>query len=173
MERWLAVVGYEGLYEVSDLGRVRRLRERRGGADRLFADGPRIVKQHERSYSRGYLDVSLYKEDKHVRRPVHLLVLEAFVGPRPAGLEGAHDDGVRSHNHLGNLLWKTHAENLADKKRHGTQTYGVDHHSAKLSTAEVDEVRQSTEPARAIARRLGVCHRTILNIRNGKVRLHG
>jgi hypothetical protein len=53
------------------------------------------------------------------RRYTHGLVLETFVGPRPVGQECLHDDGDPLNNHLSNLRWGTHAENMADRVRHG------------------------------------------------------
>lgn len=52
-------------------------------------------------------------------RRVHLLVLEAFVGPCPPGLEGCHTNGDGLDNKLTNLRWDTHAANMQDRLRHG------------------------------------------------------
>ena len=56
---------------------------------------------------------------------VHVLVLEAFVGPRPAGHEGRHLDDVRSNNTLSNLAWGTQGENYQDALRNGRRTKRV------------------------------------------------
>ena len=53
------------------------------------------------------------------RRSVHSLVLEAFVCPRPEGLLGLHRDDVKWHNHVSNLYWGTHADNMRDCVRNG------------------------------------------------------
>lgn len=55
----------------------------------------------------------------------HLLILEAFRGPCPAGLEGCHNDGVPSNCRLGNLRYDTCKANLADRVRHGTMPVGA------------------------------------------------
>ena len=116
-EEWRPVVGYEGLYEVSDAGRVRSLsREVRTGRGTRMVDG-RIL-----SPARGvggYPVVSLSNGGARVR-PVHRLVLEAFVGPRPAGTECCHGDGDPENNRLSNLRWDTHESNMDDQRRHGT-----------------------------------------------------
>lgn len=70
----------------------------------------------------GYEQVKLYEDGTHRFRRVHHLVLEAFVGPRPAGMETRHLNGVRADNRLENLAWGTPTENAADKIRHGTAT---------------------------------------------------
>src|SRR5262249_27903182 len=73
---------------------------------------------------RDYLYVTLKTPDgrKHFR--VNVLILWAFTGSRPDGLEAAHLDGDRSNNRVENLAWKTHAENIADKAGHGTVRKG-------------------------------------------------
>ncbi len=63
----------------------------------------------------GYLTVKIQGKP----RTVHRLVLEAFVGPCPPGMQCRHLDGNPANNRLENLAWGTHAENAADKIRHG------------------------------------------------------
>lgn len=117
-ETWLPVVGFEGFYEVSDQGRVRSL-------DRVVdtARGPRkysgrILKLTVKN--NGYLSCALWvcQVAKHVS--VHTLALESFVGPRPAGMEGCHNDGDRTNARLSNLRWDTHSENVYDSVRSRT-----------------------------------------------------
>lgn len=113
-ERWLPVVGWEGLYEVSDLGHVRSLARRTPGGIR----GGRTLRL---AVARnGYLCVSLWKLGVGTTRTVHTLVTEAFIGPRPEGHQVRHLDGNRAHPELSNLAYGTPAENSADMKVHGT-----------------------------------------------------
>lgn len=119
-ERWLPVVNYEGIYEVSDQGRVRSL-------DRKDARG-RQRRGRMRSLAKqpsGHLTVALCRERVQQHYQVHWLVLEAFVGPRPAGMFGCHWDDDPSNNHLDNLRWATRSENVKDSVRNGT------HHMAR------------------------------------------
>ncbi|HXS32025.1 MAG TPA: HNH endonuclease, partial [Steroidobacteraceae bacterium] len=67
-----------------------------------------------------YLRVRMSHHGVEDERPVHCLVLEAFVGPRPQGLVGCHYDGDVWNNHLSNLRWDTQAANIQDAIRHGT-----------------------------------------------------
>jgi len=105
-ERWLAAVGFEGLYEVSDRGRVRNSRT-----------GYVLSPATDRH---GYQQVGLWQDGKRKYVSVHRLVLAAFVGPCPEGMEGCHNDGDSTHNDVDNLRWDTHAGNVSDSQRHGT-----------------------------------------------------
>lgn len=113
-ERWLPIPGYEGRYDVSDQGRVRSLA---WGKERIL----KTCMDHK-----GYLQVGLSGGGPLARVPrVHRLVLLAFVGPRPDGMECRHIDGDHQNNILGNLRWGTHSENEFDRVKHGT------HHNAR------------------------------------------
>jgi hypothetical protein len=118
-ERWLPIPEWEGLYQVSSLGRVRSL-------DRVvtYSGGPprslRGCVLRTSAQSSGHLGVALCRDGKPQRRSVHSLVLLAFVGPCPPGQEGCHGDGNPGNNHVGNLRWDTRRENALDRARHGT-----------------------------------------------------
>ena len=106
-ERWLPVVGWEGLYEVSDHGRVRGLR--RG-----------LILKPSYSNSGGYALLILSRDGRQFGRYIHHLVLEAFVGPRPEGAEVRHLDGDPRNSTLANLAYGTSGENKLDQVHHGT-----------------------------------------------------
>jgi hypothetical protein len=118
MTEWRPVVGYEGRYEVSDDGQVRSFGPatgQHGGGAR----GQRLLKfwPHRKA---GYPMVTLYRAGQpRVSRTVHSLVLAAFVGPRPPGLQTRHLNGVATDCRLTNLVYGTQSENEADKVRHG------------------------------------------------------
>lgn len=114
-EEWRPVVGFEEWYEVSNLGRVRTWRSKGYRAVRR-ADTPKVVSGE--IAKGGYIRVKLTAE-RRVNRPVHVLVLEAFVGPRPAGYHACHNNGVPSDNVISNLRWDTVSNNMLDKARHG------------------------------------------------------
>src|SRR5262245_29251852 len=96
-ERWLPVVDYEGLYEVSDRGRVRALGVRRG----RFPGG--VLWQGKTSPATPYPRVELCRDGVPRFHRVHVLVMRAFVGPRPPGQEIDHRNGVKTDNRLANL----------------------------------------------------------------------
>lgn len=121
-ENWLPVVGHEGRYEVSDLGRVKSL-------SRLDASGRRRTERllAQRRQPSGHLTVALYANRARQDVQVHWLVLEAFIGPRPEGLDGCHWDDDPANNRLDNLRWDTRAANVRDSVRNGT------HHMARVT----------------------------------------
>lgn len=108
-EEWRPVPGFQGRYEVSDLGRIRSLL--RGG-------DPRPISQ--RPGWNGYPSARLSVGDGRERGLyVHTLVMLAFVGPRPAGMETRHLNGDRTDARLVNLAYGTHSENMQDRLAHG------------------------------------------------------
>jgi hypothetical protein len=114
-ERWLPVPGYEGLYEVSDGGAIRSL-------DRLDALGRKRTAKvlRPRKTTRDHLSVALYANAVRRDFQVHILVLEAFIGPRPTGMEGCHWNDDPADNRLANLRWDTRSANVLDSIRNGT-----------------------------------------------------
>lgn len=110
---WRPIPGYEGLYEVSSAGQIKRTGSGHG------ATPGRILRQ--RVHANGYLHVGL-RDAQRCRRvvTVHSLVLSAFESPRPSGMEGRHLDGNRLNNDASNLRWGTHSENVRDSVNHGT-----------------------------------------------------
>lgn len=116
VEIWLPVVGWEGLYEVSD--RVRSLpRMVYAGRGRQRFNAGRLLKLPVTK--RGYLQATLCREGKERKRPVNLLVLEAFVGPCPPGQECCHGNDIKTDNRLENLRWDTDSANSYDQVRNG------------------------------------------------------
>lgn len=117
-ERWFPVAGWDGFYEVSDHGRVRsvdrvvvgsddKVYRRKGIVRALLPDGE-------------YLKVSLRRPGEFKNAKVHILVLSAFVGPCPDGMECCHKDGNSKNNFLVNLRWGTRSSNNFDRVLHGT-----------------------------------------------------
>ena len=110
MEIWKDVKGYEGLYMVSDLGRVKSVERYVKGR---YSNTQR-VKEKIKTQSvkdNGYLIVSLYKNNKSSQKYVHRLVAEAFI-PNPDNLpEVNHKDGNKQNNCINNLEWCTSKEN--------------------------------------------------------------
>lgn len=118
----------------------------------------------------GYARVGLRPPFKQFA--VHRLVLNAFVGPCPPGMQCRHfPDRDRSNCALSNIQWGTAEENMADKSAHGTATIGVKNHFAKLTEDDVREVVSLSKAGRSgvsIARNKNVDPGTIYAILSGK-----
>jgi len=102
MENWKDIAGYEGSYQVSDLGNIKSLNYKRSGQARNLkpsVDGC------------GYLRVALCKNGRLRTRKVHRLVAEAFLGDS-SGKEVNHKDGNRTNNNIANLELVTRLENM-------------------------------------------------------------
>src|SRR5262245_12445878 len=126
-ERWLPVPGYEGLYEVSDLGRVRSLHTGRGKGKRGGLLAPALT-----GGTCPKLCVVLYRDGAKRTRLVHHLVLEAHARPRPPGMDALHGPGGPLDNRLENLYWGTRRRNYLDSVRDGTAARGEKTGGAKL-----------------------------------------
>ena len=157
-EEWCPVVVYEGWYEVSNLGRVRRVRRWK-----VSAAGVGYVLKP--SLSVGYPVVALSRNGRSKQRRVHVLVAEAFV---PKRYEVNHLDLDRTHNCAANLEWVTSSEN----RIHGY----LRQHPRKTKDGKVyltpDEVRQVRELAKTmrnidVARTLGISPNKVSRIVNG------
>lgn len=162
-ESWLPIVGYEGLYEVSDLGRVRSL-DRRDSRGNRINGRLRVLSVMES----GHMVVSLCKTGNQRSVYVHRLVLEAFVGPCPEGQECLHGDGNGLNNRLRNLRWGTSLENSADASKHGTVARGNKNGRSYLDEATVIAIREAPGTTRAIATRFGVSCGHVSRLKNSK-----
>lgn len=116
-ERWAPIPDYEGYYEASDHGRIRsvdrRVRHSRCGTMLLRGKVLSPV------IHRGRPHLTLGREGVRRQLTVHSLVLSAFRGPRPEGMEGCHGDNDKLNNHLANLRWDTTSANVLDQVQHG------------------------------------------------------
>ena len=167
-EMWLQIEDYPG-YEVASTGRVRSVDRQvtTGSGIRRYAG--KIIAPTRNQH--GHLKVALRSSQGKVYRYVHSLVAEAFIGPRPQGMEVAHADGHPVNNNLANLRYATPAENAADKVGHGTALNRGRHPRARLGEAEVSAIRQALRDGktqRAVAEEHGVSRTTVSAIATGR-----
>jgi len=166
-EVWKDIPGYEGRYQVSDQGRVRSLDRRcaatskRGKVFYRWHPG-RVLSPGKNTSEVPYQYVTLHTEKQNFL--VHRLVLLAFVGPCPLGMEARHLDCDYQNNSLSNLTYGTHMENMADSLVAG-------HTTRKLTPRQVREIRAriaSGEPNLRICKDYGVSDVVISNIKLGR-----
>ena len=154
MEQWRDVIGFEDLYEVSNHGQIR---SKKTNAIKKLT----FRKKENRPY------LGLWKNNKVKICKPHRLVLEAFVGKCPKGLEGCHNDGNTLNNHINNLRWDTPKNNHADKIKHGTTNRGERCGTAKLTLVQVNAIRKDNRLQRIIAEEYSVRQSLISRIKNG------
>lgn len=169
-EVWRPVVGDSSYYEVSNLGRVRSWHQRGPGKGR--ASKPRIMQPQ--CGAGGYLRLVLSTPQGKRGVLVHGLVANAFLGPRPSGMEVCHNDGNPTNNRVENLRYDTPKANRADKRRHGTDGRGERNACAKLTAEQVEFCRDYYIPrdpefgTTALGQRFGVNASTIGYAIHGK-----
>lgn len=162
-ELWRPVVAYEGLYEVSDQGRVKSvLRVVACGDGRTRTFQGKLLRPW---LQQGYESVYLSKDGKRNHASVHILVAAAFLGQRPAGLDVLHGENGQLDNSLRNLRYGTPVENMADKLKDGTDNRGEKHGMSKLTVKQVRQIRSSLETAPLLADRFGVSKDAIVSVR--------
>lgn len=124
---------------------------------------------------RGYIIASLSDGRRRCQRPVHQLVLEAFVGPCPPGMECCHEDNNHGNNRLSNLRWDTHKANMADAVRQGVAPIGSKCGMSKLTEADVPEIMRLVAAGatyEAVGRRYGVDCSQVSRIVRGQLWAH-
>jgi DNA-binding XRE family transcriptional regulator len=173
-EFWKAVEGWEGLYEVSTFGRVRSLPRRTASGVR----GGRVIGLYVRKHD-GYPEATLMDRGngRRLKRMVHLLVLEAFVGKCPEGLEALHGPGGKLDASLANLSWGTRSKNTGeDRVRDHQSNRGERHGLTTITWADVLEIKRLLAEGKKyqyeIANQFGVSKQTITNIKTGATWAH-
>lgn len=171
-ERWLPIPGFEGIYSASSDGLVRREGRWSGRYRKRLWREPRILNPSVNSH--GYLAVRLCDKAKKQQVYVHQLILLAFVGPCPEGLEVCHGDGDRRNARLDNLRYDTRSANALDSVAHGTsgRARGEISSKAVLKEAEVLEIFHSHLPHRKLGALYGVSGHAVYGIKNRRTWKH-
>lgn len=163
-ERWREIAGFDGAYEISDMGRFRRALGP-AGIGRNTEPGKILGAPRD---CNGYPRAVLYDRVNRKARSiaVHTAVLEAFVGLRPEGTEASHLNGIRHDGRLSNLCWETRSDNHRRKIAHGTLARGERHKLSKLTDAKVLQIRRrsATETQQSLADEYGVARETVCNV---------
>lgn len=157
-EEWRRIHRFEN-YEISNYGNLRK----------HLKDGR--IRHLVCHTTKGHQRTRLYDKQRKIAVYVHRLVLEAFVGPCPDGMEGCHNDGNGLNNHVSNLRWDTRAANVADARKHGTAAVGERVGNSRLTRSLIQTIahlRSQNLSYRAIAKQLGVGAETVRQAHVGK-----
>lgn len=164
-EEWRPIPGYEDIYSVSCLGRVRRDRGGQGARAGYILSSP--------LNSNGYPQLRLWRNGTKRSYVIHRLVAAAFLGPEPLGMEVNHKNGIKSDPAATNLEYVTRPSNSAHAYATGLKdNRGERHPHHKLTLVDVAAIRTSDETIRALAQRYGVHHGTIWAIKIGRTWRH-
>lgn len=158
VEEWKIIPGYEN-YKISNHGNIINL----------------YMKSRLRpcfNFKKTHYTANLYGKDETYKiHQLHRLVLQAFVGPCPEGMQCCHNNGNGLDNRLENLRWDTTKSNCADQAEHGTKRLNERHHRSKLSNDECLTIK-SISPYRGmipkLAKYYNVSVSTIRDIIKGK-----
>ena len=172
-EEWRPIKGYEGFYEVSNLGRVRSCdrREKHSDGHLRMRYGKML---HSSIQDRGYAHVILHQNGNRKTHAIHRLVATAFI-PNPENRTTVnHIDGNKQNNNFQNLEWVSPKQNTVHAVKLGLVKSGEESHKAKLTSAQVQEIRSLYVPkdkkygGRALAERYNVSTSTIGKIVNNE-----
>ena len=165
-EEWRQITGYEGRYDVSNLGRIKRII----GGQGTYAN--RVLKQSKNGV--GYLQLKLSKENTNKHYYVHRLVATAFIGPCPEGKQVNHKDGDKTNNRPENLEYVTPHNNILHSIMVGLRiaACGEKNGSSKLIEGNVLKIRELLDSGclsqAKIGDMFGVRQTTISSINTGR-----
>lgn len=166
-EIWKDIPGYEGKYQVSNLGRIKSLKRK------VLGKNPYTGKPFMRTVNERILRPARFCKCGHLSiplgkgvcgKPIHRLVMEAFVGKAPPGMEVLHRNGIPTDNRLTNLRYGTRTENILDVYYQGKRW-------RKLSIEDVEEIRFGLYCGicgRELARMYNVAESAISSIKRGR-----
>lgn len=168
-EIWKEIPGHPG-YEASSHGRIKsmsRVLIDKNGKKRPWKE--RILKPQRGSGPLYYLGVRLGAVPP---KTIHVLVLLTFVGPRPRGFVGCHNDGNPTNCKLSNLRWDSRSGNESDKAAHGTRRLGQMNQNAKLTDAQAASIKRDPRSGPVIAAEYGISRGLPNKIKRGDVWRH-
>lgn len=170
-EVWKDVIGYEGYYQVSNLGKIKSITR--------FTSHNRLLKEHllKPAISKyGYYRVTLSKGNKKINKCIHRLIALVFIENPNNYPEVNHINGIKTDNRVENLEWVTCQQNIQHAFKMGLSfVQGSEtHHKAKLTQKQVDYIRKNYKfrdknfGATALAKKFGITPSTITLITKNK-----
>lgn len=171
-EVWVDIKGYEGRYQISNLGNVKRI-------EMIFLRHyNKYIKRGEllklRTEKTGYVRVALGKNGKQKIYYVHRLVAEHFKEKKEVHTQVNHIDGDKENNHVGNVEWCTPSENTQHAYDTGLKIArtGTNSKLSRLTEEQITNIRKTYKPYKVsmeyLARKHGVSKQTICSVLHGK-----
>ena len=154
------IQGYEGLYQVSNLGNVKS-----------FNYGFAKILKPGKSTS-GYLQVYLCKNKIKKQSQIHRLVALSFIENPNEKSDVNHINGIKTDNRIENLEWVTRSENIMHAYNVGLIKIGENHNSAKLKEVQVISIKLDNRSHSKIAHDYNVSRKLISKIKSGKIWKH-
>jgi hypothetical protein len=173
MEEWRAVKGFEGWYEISDMGRIRSLdRVIHHIEDKVYNKSKIQINEGKiltpQANNRGYYYIMLYRNSKHYKRYIHRLVAEAFLPAPPKSYRVVnHISGNHQDNRKENLEWCTQKQNINHAFDNGLVKTRKRVRSINIETNEVKEY----DGICIAGRQLGISHTGIVQCLKGRAKL--
>lgn len=163
IEQWKDIPDYDGIYQASDLGRIKSSMPHNGTNER-------ILKQTQTR--KGYLGCGLYKNKKRTSFQVHRIVAETYLA-NPFNLpEVNHKKGIKTDNRPCAIEWSSHDDNIIHAVEHSLIQKGEKCHKAKITEKQVFEIRESTFSAEYLANKYNVSKNTIWQVKRKETWSH-
>jgi len=166
MEVFKDIVGYKGLYQISNLGRIKSLKGR----------CPIIMRT--RTNKRGYIQTHLHSHG-YKTKTVHRLVAVAFINNKENKPCVNHKNGIKTDNRVENLEWSTYKENTNHSIDIGVMSFnhvrGINHYRAKLNVYDVLEIRKKLSSGATgvlISKKYNVSNALVSKIKSNKLWKH-
>jgi hypothetical protein len=176
-EEWRLVPEYPD-YAVSNYGEVYsfprkivRLNSQSGQPNEITVRGGML--NHSLSVH-GYPRVQLSRPGEKIKKYVHSIVAETFIGPRPDGMETCHNDGIKTNPEAWNLRHDKPKGNNSDMDKHGTRVKGEDISNARYTNEEIRNVKMLLKKhgVMDVSRLTGIPQPQISNIKTGHTWKH-
>lgn len=153
-EIWKDIIGYNGVYQVSNLGRVKSIARKIPVFNHPGFKSKKIIERIRKCVKRknGYIQVPLHKLGAQKYFYVHRLVYESHVGKIKSGMDINHKDFDRSNNNVNNLECVTRIQNIHYSCKKGR-------YPRKITNEQREEIKSSKEKPGILAKKYGV-HRS-------------
>ena len=176
-EIWKDIESFEGIYQISNFGRIKSFRRNKSFCFIVVTQKERILKGWKNT--EGYVCIRLWKDNVDIFKRVHRLVAEAFI-PNPENKPNVnHIDGNKSNNHKDNLEWSTQSENVFHAYNTLNVQAGFKTTAKEIANKKKIKIKQFTlenifvkewNSASDINKELGICRTAIVDCCKGLIR---